>query len=267
MSFVLTHGKFGESAIRMVRLIHKGDRQELRDLAVQLLLKGDFERGFTAGETLPLDSEQAIAERVYALASEHFGDEIEPFAVTLCQHVLRFFPSVTQAEVEIVERLWSRVSVDGRPHNRAFSASGERRLARVFRDGDQTAVEAGFSDLPILKILSGGAAPTILSGTLTARWRYGWADVPYALHWQQVRQVVLETFANHAQGSSQLLLHDMAQAALDQTPAITEMRFSLHLTRHHPAELAHSGLDADPNLLVPEVGPVGIVEATVLREV
>jgi urate oxidase len=266
MSFVLTHGKFGEAAIRLVRLIHKGDRQELRDLSVQLLLKGDFERGFTAGETLPLDSEQAIADRVYALASEHFGEEIEPFALTLCQHVLRFFPRVRQAEVEIAETLWSRVSVDGRPHNRAFSASGERRLARVIRDGDNTAVEAGFSDLPILKVMSGPEGHSILSGTLTARWRYGWTDVPYALHWQQVRQVVLETFANHAQVSAQRLLHDMAQAALDQTPAITEMRFTLNVTRHRPAELAGAGLESDPDLLVPEAGPVGIVEATVRRE-
>jgi urate oxidase len=267
MGFVLTHGKFGEAAIRLVRLIRKGDRQELRDLAVQLLLKGDFDRGFTAGETLPLDSEQAIAERVYALASEHFGDEIEPFALTLCQHVLRFFPRVTQAEVEIAERLWSRVSVDGRLHNRAFCASGERRLARVIREGESTAVEAGFSDLPILKIMNDGAQQNILSGTLTARWRYGWTDVPYGLHWTQVRQVVLETFANHPQVSAQHLLHDMAQAALDQTPAITEMRFALNVTRHHPADLSRSGLDADPDLLIPEIGPVGIVEATVLREV
>ena len=46
MSFLLTHGKFGESSICFVRLVQKGDRRELRDLSVQLLLKGDFERGF-----------------------------------------------------------------------------------------------------------------------------------------------------------------------------------------------------------------------------
>ncbi len=262
MSFILTHGKFGESAIRLLRVVHKGDRQELRDLSVQLLLKGDFELGFTEGATLPLDTEQAIAERVYALAHEHFKDEIEPFAIVLCQHVLRFFPSVTQAEVEIAERLWARVSVDGRPHNRAFSASGERRLTRVMREGETTSIEAGFADIPILKINDEG----ILSGMLTARWRYGWTDVPFGLHWQQVRQVVFETFANHGHGPVQQVLHDMAQAALDQTPAITEMRFSLNVTRHRPADLGRSGMENDPDLLIPDVAPVGIVEATVLRE-
>jgi urate oxidase len=230
------------------------------------LLKGDFERGFTEGATLPLGNEQAIADRVYALAHEHYREEIEPFALVVSQHVLRFFPSVTQAEVEIAERLWARVSVGGRPHNRAFSASGERRLARVIRAGDTTAVEAGFTDLPILKVLTTKDGHNILSGTLTARWRYGWVDVPYGLHWQQVRQVVLETFANHGDGTVQQLLHDMAQAALDQAPAITEMRFTLNVTRHKPADLSHSGMDNDPDLLIPEAGPVGIVEATVIRE-
>ena len=81
MSLVLSHGKFGESAIRLVRVLRKGDLQELRDLSVQLLLKGDFDRGFTEGEALPLGGEQAIAERVYALAHEYCSDQIEPFAL------------------------------------------------------------------------------------------------------------------------------------------------------------------------------------------
>ncbi|MGH7468544.1 MAG: hypothetical protein ACRENP_11340 [Longimicrobiales bacterium] len=268
MSIVLTHGKFGESAIRLVRLVHKGDRRELRDLTVQLLLKGDFERGFTAGEALPLESEQAIADRVYALAHEHCGDQIEPFALLLSQHVLRFFPRVSETEVEIRERVWSRVLVGGRPHDHAFSASGEQRWTRVARTTDGVQVESGFSALPILRILteSGTQEGSLFSGDLTARWRYGWTDVPYGLHWQQVRQVVLETFANHAAGPTQQLLHDMAQAALDQTPAIVEMRFVLNVMRHRPADLSRSGVENDGNLLIPDAGPLGVIETTVLRE-
>src|SRR5688572_19950469 len=169
MSLILSHGKFGESAIRLVRLVRKGHLQELRDLSVQLLLKGDFLRGFTEGEALPLGGEQAIAERVYALAHEHCGDQIEPFALVLSQHVLRFFPTVAEAEVEIAERIWSRVGVSGRPHDRAFTASGEQRLTRVVRTAEQTAIEAGFSGLPILRVVP----PTendvggLFSGTLT----------------------------------------------------------------------------------------------------
>ncbi|MGH7459676.1 MAG: hypothetical protein ACREMA_01445, partial [Longimicrobiales bacterium] len=208
MTFILAHGKFGESAIRLVRLVRKGDRQELRDLSVQLLVKGDFERGFTSGEDLPLGGDQAIADRVYALAHEHGEDQIEPFALVLSQHVVRFFPSVAEAEVEIAERLWSRVVVSGRPHDHAFSATGEQRLAHVIRTADAVHVEAGFAGMPILRVLSDQSDGTsgLLSGTLTARWRYGWLDVPYALHWQQVRNVVLETFANHAAESMPQLL-------------------------------------------------------------
>jgi urate oxidase len=268
MTLVLTHGTFGESAIRILRLMPKGDRHEVRDLTVRFLLQGDFERGFTEGETLPLEHEQAIANRVYALAHEHCGDQIEPFALILVQHVLRFFPRVTDAEVEISEQLWSRALVGGRPHDRAFSATGEHRLARVRNTSDSTVVEAGFAGLPILKISpqeNGGHA--VLAGSLSARWRYGWADVPFGLHWQQVRQILMETFANHAATSVQQLLHAMAQAALDQTPSISEVRFTLQVTRMHAADLAHAGMESDPDLLIPEEGPFGIIEVSVLREV
>jgi urate oxidase len=268
MSFVLTHGKFGESSIRLVRVLRRGDLHGVRDLSVQLLLKGDFDRGFIAGESLPLGGEQAIADRVYALAHEHCGEQIEPFALTLSQHVLRFFPKVTEADVEIAERVWTRIGVTGRPHDRAFTGGSEQRLARVVRTPENTAVEAGFSGLPILRIVSAdnNTPGSLFSGNLTARWRYGWADVPYALHWQQVRTVLLETFANHPAASLHQLLHDMAQAALDQIPAITEMRFGLNVTRHHAADLSRSGMQNDGDLLVPDAGPVGVIEVTVLRE-
>ena len=264
MSVLLSHGKFGESSIRLLRVVRKGDRQEVRDLAVQLLLKGDFERGFTDGESLPLGNEQAIADRVYALAHEHGDQQPEAFALVLAQHVLRFFPRVNETEVEIAERVWSRVSVGGRPHDHAFSATGEQRLARVTRSADRTQVEAGFSGLPILRIPDPGG--TLLGGTLNARWRYGWSDVPFGLHWQQVREVVLEMFANHSAGTTPQLLHNMAQAALEQTPSIMEMRFVLNVLRHHMADLSRSGIQNDGDLLIPEAGPVGVIEATVVRE-
>ena len=89
--------------------------------------------------------------------------------------------------------------------------------------------------------------------------------MPYALHWPQVRQVVLENFANHPAGSLHQLLHDMAQAALDQIPAISEVRFVLTVTRHHAADLSRSGMQNDGDLHVPEAGPLGVIEATVLR--
>jgi urate oxidase len=268
MSIVLADGKFGESAIQFVRLVRKGDRHEVRDLVVQLLLKGDFERGFTAGEALPLGGDQAIADRVLALAHEHCGDQVEPFALLLAQHILRFFPQVSEAEVEISERGWQRVVVSGRPHDRAFSGSGVERWTRVKRTAENARVEAGFSSLPILRVTAEPEAQELplFRGTLSARWRYGWEDVPFGLHWQQVRQVVLETFANHAQGPVHQLLHDMAQAALDQTPSIVEMRFVLHAQRFHAVDLTRSGIENDGALLAPETGPVGVIEARVVRE-
>lgn len=249
-----------------MRLVHRGDRRELRDLSVQLLVKGDFEAGFSQGATLPLESDQAIAERVYALAQDHLGDQIEPFALVLSDHVLRFFPRVKDVEVEIAERLWTRINVSGRPHDRAFTSAGESRLARVRRTADVTQVEAGFSGLPITKVDGERESSSVLTGTLSATWRYGWSDVPFGLHWQQVRQTIMDAFANHARGSLQQLLHDLAQAALDQTPSISEINFTLSVTRYHLANLEKSGLEPDINLLVPETGPAGVIEARMIRQ-
>lgn len=265
MSLVLAHGSFGESGIRLLKRLRKGDRQELRDLTVSVLLQRQSEGGFNISNPSPALSGRAIAERVYALGRDHCGEQLEPFAITLANHFVDHVDAVMEAEIDIEERMWSRVMVSGRPRDRAFSGGGtERRSAVVRRVGNVIQVNAGFRDVSILRMLDEPSA--VLTGSLSASWRYGWTDLPFGLHWQQVREVMLEIFADHAAGSVEEAIQAMAQAALDQCPPIAEVELKVRTCTYEAADLSRLGMNGTEDLLIPQDQPQSVMAITVRRD-
>ena len=280
MTLRLSHNRYGEAGVRLLRLIHRGDRHEIRDLAVDVALEGDFRATHLTGDNRDIVQAQSMKNAVYALAGRHAGGELEEFALALTHHFMLEHEQVAEATVTVKEHRWGRIAIGGRPRDQAFSRTGEeKRVARVRRTRDAAAVEAGIEDLPVMNTRQTefeGHRPDpyadpeppdrLLAAVLNARWRYGWGEVPFGLHWQQVRQVILDTFAEHDGRSMQHTLYAMAQAALEQCPPITEIRFRLPHRRHLLADLTPFGLRNENEVFVVTEEPYGVVEATVRRE-
>lgn len=280
MSLTLERDRYGESSVRVVRLTRRGDRHELKDLTVHIAVQGDLVESQLSGDDRSLLPSDAMKNAVYALAGKHAGGEIEDFALALTHQFVLEHEQLSEATVTIEELRWARIAIGGKPHDRAFSRSGdEKRTTMARRTRAQTVVESGIEELRILK--SGRAGfdgyvrdrytttdPTpggILAATLSAHWRYGWTEIPFGLHWQQVREVILSTFAEHGGGSAQHALYAMAQAALEQCPPIAEIRLRLIEHPHALADLSAFGLTNDNEVFVASEEPFGVVEATVRR--
>jgi len=264
MSLILSHGSVGEAGIRLLKRLRKGDRQELHDLLISVALRGEDEHGLAIREQIAVEGGR-IAERVYALARDHAGEQPEPFGIVLANHFVERLAGVGAAVIEIEEHGWSRVTVSGRPRDRAFAgAAAERRTTVVRRVGTTLEVNAGFRDLPILRVSS--ELSPVDAGTLTASWRYGWTDVPFGLHWQQVREVVLESFADSGECTVQHTIEAMAHAALEQCPAIAELQLDVRAGSYRPADLSRFGMSGTDDLLIPYDEPQTLTTVTVRRD-
>jgi urate oxidase len=281
MTLSLGPNRYGESGVRLVRLLRRGDRDELRDLTVDITLEGDFVATHLTGDNRKIVPADTMKNTVYALASRHGSGDIEDFALALTHHFILEHDQITQVSVLVRERLWSRIAISGRPHDHAFSRSGdEKRVTRVRRTRAEVSIESGIEDLLVLKTRGAGfegyvrdryttlpeSGDRMLATVLNARWRYGWAEVPFTLHWQQVRQVVLGTFAEHDSRSMQHTLYAMAQAALEQCPPITEIRFRMPHRPHLLVDLSPFGLSNDNEVFIASDRPFAMIEATVRRE-
>ena len=283
MSLSLSDSRYGRSGIRLLKLNRRGDRHDVRDLTVDVALEGDFAATHTEGDNraiLPTDSMQ---NAVYALARDHAGGEIEEFALELVRHFLADVQHAVRARVRVAQRPWGRIETGGRPHDFAFARGGaERRIATAEggRDGRAPLVEAGIEGLLLMKTRGAGFAgylkdryttlpetdDRILCAELNAVWRYGWPELPYAAHYRQVRQVILDTFAAHDSRSVQHTLFEMARAALEQVPPLIEVRLRLPSQPPRPVDLRPFGMENTGEVFLPSEEPRGLMEAVVRRD-
>jgi urate oxidase len=274
----------GESHLRMLRVVRRGDRHDARDLTVACRFEGDFADAFVAGRSAGLVPGEALKSLVHATARQHAGAPIERFGMALCERLLGTHSRLTRARVEITEQSWNRLEVAGKPQGQVFlTGTPERRTAAVTSNGQQVAVVSGIEQLTIMR--TAGLAPPrlrpgdeadpsglddglqrLLVATLSARWTYTSADVTFDPYRQGVRQAIVETFACQASRSVQQTLYGIADVVLSSYQEISDIAFSLHERPYRPVDLFNAGVENPDDLFVAVEEPVGVIEVTVERE-
>ena len=273
----------GESKLRMLRVVRRGDRHDARDLTVSCRFEGDFADAFVEGHSPGLLPGEALKGLVHATARDHGGAEIERFGLALCDRLLSGYREVTRARVEISEQPWTRLEVGGKAQGQAFaSGSPERRTATVTSNGKQVSVVSGIEQLTIMR--TSGLAPArprpgdegdpsgkddglqrLLVAMLAARWTYTSPDVTFDPYRQGIRAAIVETFGCHASRSVHHTLYGIADVVLSSYVEISDITLSLHERPYRPADLFREGVENPDDLFVAVEEPVGLVEVTVER--
>lgn len=274
----------GESKLRMLRVVRRGDRHDARDLTVSCRFEGEFSSAFVEGHSEGLLPGEALKGLVHATARQHAGAELERFGLALCDRLLTGYPRVTRARVEIAEQPWMRLEVGGKAQGQAFAAgSPERRTAAVTSNGKQVAVVSGIDQLTLMR--TSGLAPArprpgddpdpsgaddglqrLLVAMLTARWTYTSPDVTFGPYRQGIRAAIVETFGCHASRSVQHTLYAIADVVLSSYEEISDISLSLQERPYRPADLFREGVENPDDLFVAVEEPVGVIDVTVERQ-
>jgi urate oxidase len=281
MSVILAHNNYGKSRVRMVKVARRGERHDLQELTVNVAFEGDFAAAHTDGDNslvLPTDT---MKNTVYALAAQSPQlEEIEGLALRLSDHFLKNNAQVSRVTVEIAEARWERIAVGGRPHRHAFTKSGdEKRTARVAATREGATVEAGVEDLVLLKTSGSGfvgyikdefttlkeTTDRIFATAVRAEWLYARPEAASGVVWRGVRQLILETFAEHDSRSVQQTLYAMGEAVLESYDDVAEISLSLPNKHCLPVDLAPFGLESRNEIFVPTDEPHGLIEARLKR--
>jgi urate oxidase len=277
---MLAENSYGKSGIRLVKILRGGDRHDFRDVTLSVRLEGDFAAAHVAGDNSAVLPTDTMKNTVYAMAKTHFDRDIESFGLLLTEHFVRNNLPVACARVELSERVWVRLTVEGRPHPHAFSRPGEeRRVARVTRTRQGAIVESGLEDLVIAKSARSGFSgflrdgyttlreteDRILATSVKASWTYAGAPEDFDRAFQEIRRTLLETFATHDSASVQHTLYAMGEAVLRDHPEAVQVRLSLPNKHHIPVDLSPFGLENHNEIFVATEEPYGLIEATVRR--
>ena len=274
MTIVLGDNQYGKSETHVVRVTRSGPRHEIKDLNVSVALAGDFTDTHLTGDNSKVVPTDTQKNTVFAFAHEPMG-EIEDFGIRLARHFVSEFASVYRARVVVEEQAWSRV------HDHAFvSAGSEKRLAAVTCTDDGTWVVAGVADLVILK--STGSEfhgyikdrfttlpethDRIMATSMKARWRYRDTEVDWSKSFEEVRRLLIETFASKHSLSLQQTLYAMGEAALEARPEVVEVRISMPNKHHFVVDLSPFGIANENEVFYASDRPYGQIEGTITRD-
>ncbi|HET9262745.1 MAG TPA: hypothetical protein VFO14_06855 [Vicinamibacterales bacterium] len=277
----IANSTHGESRMRMLRIVRRGDRHDPRDLTVSCRFEGNFSASFVKGRDDGMLPGEAVKNMVHGTARDAGGGEIEPFGLALCDRFLERYPQLSRVRVEISEQPWTRLDAGGKAQGQAFLAgSPERRIATITSNGQRVAVVAGFQHLTIMR--SSGFAPArpstedpgggddglqrLLVATLSARWTYSSRDVTFGPYRQGVRAAAVETFGCHSRRSVQHSLYAIADVVLASFEEIADISLTAHERPYRPADLFSAGIENPDDLFIALDEPLGIVEVTVERD-
>jgi urate oxidase len=272
---------YGKAQVRVVKILRDGPVHTIREIEVSALLTGDFETSYTAGDNSKVVPTDTIKNTVNVFAKQHLMDDIEPFAVILGEHFLSRYEQVAQATIEVTERAWDRLEIEGKPHPHAFrTASDARRFAQAICTANSSEVAAGIRDLVILKSTGSGfegypkceyttlpeTADRILATTFRATWHFASAPASYGKSNYAILAAMLKVFAENYSPSAQTTLFQMGEAALQICAQISRLDLAMPNKHCLLLNLTPFGLENKNEVFVPTEEPFGLIEASVSRD-
>jgi len=273
--------RYGKSRVRLSRITRHGDRHDFNEWTVQVLLEGDFETSFTEADNASILPTDTMKNTVYSLARASTVATIEEFAIELGDYLLANNAQVSGACIEIEEKAWERMNVDGVPEATTFKLGGpEVNTVRAVRDqGGEWSIESGVDGLVILKTTKSAftgyikdklttlkpATDRIFGTRATAKWECATPSPDHAQIRVRVVAALLKEFAAHHSMSVQHTLFDMGKAALAAAPEIARITLTMPNLHHLLADLSPFGQDNPNHIFIPIDEPHGFIEATIER--
>lgn len=276
---MLADTAYGKSGVRLVQVVRRGDRHDLRDLTVAVRFEGEYDESYVDGDNSAVLPTDTMKNTVYALAARGPLDDPEHFGLALAEHFLERNARLQRVTVDVSDHRWDRITAGNREHGRAFHRCGpETRTAQVRADRQEAHVRAGVADLVIMKTSHSAFSgfprdeyttlpetrDRLLATALTATWIYD-VGATYNTAWRAVRRALLECFADHDSESVQHTLHAMGRAALDAVPEVAEIHLVMPNRHHLPVDLTPFGLENRNEIFVATTEPFGLIEATIRR--
>ena len=277
----LGENRYGKSRVRVMKVVRHETHHAMKEWNVRVLLHGDFESCFTAGDNSRILPTDTMKNTVYSLARESRAATLEEFAIELVDYLLANNPQVTKAGAEVEEKSWEPLLIDGIPHPTTYKlGGGELQTTEVVGGrGEALRVTSGIDGLVILKTTKSAftgyikdklttlpeSTDRIFGTRATVTWDYIVAPQNYAAARATALATLLRAFAEHDSLSVQHTLYDIGEAMLAAVPEMARVKLTMPNLHCNLVDLNRFGQDNPNQIFVPIDEPHGYIEAVIER--
>ena len=278
---ILGENRYGKSRVRVMKVVRHETHHAMKEWSVRVLLHGDFETCFTAGDNSKILPTDTMKNTVYYLARQSNAATLEDFAIELVQFLLADNRQASKASVEIEEKSWKPMTIEGQPHATTFQLGGpELQTAEaVLQRGEALKISSGIDGLVILKSTKSAftgyiknAQTTLPESTdrifgtrATVTWEYLDTPASYEVIRSNALQTLLKVFAEHDSLSVQHTLFDIGEAMLQSAPEMACVKLTMPNLHCNLVDLSRFGQDNPNQIFVPIDEPHGYIEAVIER--
>ena len=279
---VLAENSYGKSSVRVMKVKRDGPLHTVKEWKVEVLLSGDFETCFTAGDNSAILPTDTMKNTVYSRARESKAECIEDFALELAEFFLKRNPQVERVEINIASTAWENAVVEGSRHASTFirGSSEAQTTAVTCVQGSGPAITSGLENLVILKTANSGfegflrdslttlpeTADRLFGTSMRTLWRYNSASLPFDQLRSKLRAALIGAFAEHDSKSVQHTLYAMGEAALKTVPEIVDIELAMPNKHCLLVDLSRFGQTNPNEIFVPIDEPYGNIVARIRRE-
>jgi urate oxidase len=277
----LGENRYGKSRVRVMKVVRHATHHAMKEWNVRVLLHGDFESCFKEGDNSKILPTDTMKNTTYYLARESNATTLEEFAIEFVEFLLANNPQASKASVEIAEKSWQQLPIDGAPHATTYKLGGEElQTTEVIGErGHPLKITSGIDGLVILKTTKSAftgyikdklttlpeSTDRIFGTRATIAWNYSTPPASYEAARETTLAALLKTFAEHDSLSVQHTLFDMGKAAIDAVQEIASIKLTMPNLHCLPVDLSRFGQDNPNQIFVPIDEPHGYIEAVIER--
>src|SRR6202453_3666066 len=172
-----------------------GPLHTVKEWKVEVLLSGNFETCFTAGDNSAILPTDTMKNTVYSRARESTAECMEDFALELTEFFLARNPQVERVAITIAGTAWDHALVQGKRHPSTFvrGSSETQTTAVTCVQGGEVSVTSGLDGLVLLKTANSGfegflkdslttlpeTADRLFGPSMRTQWTYQSAVLPF----------------------------------------------------------------------------------------
>ena len=278
----LESNRYGKFRVRVMKVLrHDDTHHDVCELEADVLLQGALAGSYLSDDNSSVVPTDTVKNTVHVLAHDHLETCRTSFAKIIAEHFLAKYPQLSGVEVELRERKWARMTVDGSPHPHAFvhDANGEPFSRAVFFREQAPRLSSGIRGHLIMKSTQSGFTgfnvcelttlpPTtdrVFATRLNAEWEFADLTEDFAAADMAILAAAHEVFAATYSPSVQRTLYQIGELALERVAAISRIELKMPNVHFLGLDLTKLGRPGQSCVLLPTDEPHGEIEAVITR--
>jgi len=276
----LVHNRYGKGKVRIMRIHRDGDRQDVHQLSLKVMLEGDFARAYTKADNSTTVATDTIKNIVNIVARENLALSTEEFCGVLAKRYLDTYPQVSSVSITAHQTKWDRLNIKGKdhPHSFVLDSNGKPFVELLMTRNDAT-LKSGIDNFTFMKSTQSGwenyvtdryttIPPTndrMCATSMIATWTWSGKPADYAATNKTILDTLIEVFATTYSPGVQDSLYRMGEAALAAVPEISEISLACPNIHYILMNFSFIGMDNKNMVFLPTDEPHGQIECTVGR--